>query len=146
MAFDFWDDVIKPAWYDVVQCNITDEMFNKLRYSLDSSLADKIEDKFVARDLLYLCQSEESEVFTNVGKHDTLAMMMTFCRSHAGVERFIQALRVSSSQNEIVVILLENIWHKMKDKHPARDLQEHSKLNVIFVQYIICMYVYLNTV
>ena len=145
MAFDFWDDVIKPAWYDVVQCNISDEMFDKLRYSLDSSFADKIEGKFVARDLLYLCQSEE-RVLTSFGIHSALAMMMTFCRSHSGVERFIQALRVSSPQNEVVVIMLENIWHKMKDKHPARDLQEHSKLNVIFVQYIICMYVYLNTV
>ena len=129
MAFDFWDDVIKPAWYDVVQCNISDEMFNELRLSLDSSLADKIEGKFVAEDLHNLCQSEHIELnsLNSFGTHYAVAIMMTYCRSHSGVERFIQALRVSSPQNEVVVIMLENIWHKMKDKHPARDLQEHSK-------------------
>ena len=123
MAFDFWDDVIKPAWHNVVQCIITDEMFDELRGALDVSLIDKIDNKFLAN------------VFSNLrkgnlryeGTHNVLAMMMTFHRSHSGVEHFMRALRVSSPDNEVVVIMLEKIWQQMKDKHPSAELHEHSK-------------------
>ena len=121
MAFDFWDDVIKPAWHDVVQCIITQEMWDELRGALDLSLIDKIEDKFLAIELRYL---------DNVGHYSThgvLAMMMKFRRSHFGVEHFMRALRVSSPDNEVVVIMLEKIWQQMKDKHPTAELHEHSK-------------------
>ena len=123
MAFDFWDDVIKPAWHDVVQCTITQEMVDELCGALDLSLIDKIEGKFLAKQL---CDLRKGNV-RHGGTHDVLAMMMTFHRSHSGVEHFMRALRVSSPDNEVVVIMLEKIWQQMKDKHPSAELHEHSK-------------------
>ena len=123
MAFDFWDDVIKPAWHDVVQCISTQEMWDELRGALDLSLIDKIEDKFLAIQLRNLRKSN----VRYEGTHNVLAMMMTFHRSHSGVEHFMRALRVSSPDNEVVVIMLEKIWQQMKDKHPSAELHEHSK-------------------
>ena len=123
MAFDFWDDVIKPAWHDVVQCIITQEMLDELRSALDSSLIDKIEGKFLAAQLREL----RMDNVIHYGTHEVLAMMMTFRRSHSGVEHFMRALRVSSPDNEFVVGMLEKIWQQMKDKHPSAELHEHSK-------------------
>ena len=123
MAFDFWDDVIKPAWHDVLQCDITQEMWGELCGALDLSLIDKIEDKPLGIELRNL----RSGNVRHDGTHDVLAMMMTFRRSHSGVEHFMHALRVSSPDNEVVVIMLEKIWQQMKDKHPSAELHEHSK-------------------
>ena len=123
MAFDFWDDVIKPAWHNVVKCIITHEMWNELCGALDLSLTDKIEDKILATHLLNLGKGNGR----HDGTHHVLAMMMTFHRSHSGVEHFMRALRVSSPDNEVVVIMLEKIWQQMKDKHPSAELHEHSK-------------------
>ena len=123
MAFDFWDDVIKPAWHDVVQCIITQEMWDELRGALDLSLIDKIEDKILAIQL----RNFRMDNIGHSGTHQVLAMMMTFRRSHSGVEHFMRALRVSSPDNEVVVIMLEKIWQQMKDKHPSAELHEHSK-------------------
>ena len=123
MAFDFWDDVIKPAWHDVVQCIITREMLVELCAALDLSLIHKIEGKGLAAQLRTL---RKGNVVHN-GTHEVLAMMMTFRRSHSGVEHFMRALRVSSPDNEVVVYMLEKIWQQMKDKHPSAELHEHSK-------------------
>ena len=123
MAFDFWDDVIKPAWHDVVQCIITQEMWGELRGALDLSLIDKIEDKLLANDLRYLRKGKVS----HYGTHGVLAVMMTCRRSHSGVEHFMRALRVSSPDNGVAVYMLEKIWQQMKDKHPSAELHEHSK-------------------
>ena len=123
MAFDFWDDVIKPAWHDVVQCFITQEMCDELRGALDFSLIDKIEDKLLANQLRNLRKGN----VRHYGTHHVLAVMMTFHRSCSGVEHFMRALRVSSPDNEVVVIMLDKIWQRMKDKHPSAELHEHSK-------------------
>ena len=129
MAFDFWDDVIKPAWHNVVQCIITHEMLDELCAALDLSLIDKIEGKLLATQLLSLRKGN----IRCKGTHSVLTMMMTFRRSHSGVEHFMRALRVSSPDNEVVVIMLEKIWQQMKDKHPSAELHEHSKkLNCYF--------------
>ena len=122
MAFDFWDDVIKPAWHDV-QCIITHEMCDELRGALDFSLIDKIEGKFFAAQLRELRKGN----IRHYGTYELFAIMMTFHRSHSGVEHFMRALRVSSPDNEVVVIMLEKIWQQMKDKHPSAELHEHSK-------------------
>ena len=123
MAFDFWDDVIKPAWDDVVQCIITQEMWGELCGALDLSLIDKIEHKLLATEMRYLRNGNGIAY----GTHHVLAVMMTFRRSHSGVEHFMRALRVSSPDNEVVVIMLEKIWQQIKDKHPSAELHEHSK-------------------
>ena len=123
MAFDFWDDVIKPAWHDVVQCIITREMWGELCGALDLSLIDKIEGKLLANEL----RNFRMDNVIYYGTHQVLAMMMTFRRSHSGVEHFMRALRVSSPDNEVVVIMLAKIWQQMKDKHPSAELREHSK-------------------
>ena len=123
MAFDFWDDVIKPAWHNVVQCIITPEMWDELCGALDLSLIDKIDNKHLA----YLMRSLRKGNARYKGTREVLAMMMTFHRSHSGVEHFMRALRVSSPDNEVVVIMLEKIWQQMKDKHPSAELREHSK-------------------
>ena len=123
MAFDFWDDVIKLAWHDVVQCIITQEMWDELCGALDLSLIDKIEGTFLPPQLRDLRKGN----LIHYGTHYVLAMMMTFRRSHSGVEHFMRALRVSSPDNEVVVIMLAKIWQQMKDKHPSAELREHSK-------------------
>ena len=123
MAFDFWDDVIKPAWHDVVQCIITREMWGELCGALDLSLIDKIEGKLLATALRNLRTGN----IRHYGTHHVLAVMMTFHRSRSGVKHFMRALRVSSPDNEVVVYMLEKIWQQMKDKHPSAELHEHSK-------------------
>ena len=136
MAFDFWDDVIKPAWHDVVQCIITDEMWDELCRALDLSLIDKIKGKFLADQLRGF---RKGNVRYN-GTHLVLAMMMTCRRSHSGVEHFMRALRVSSPDNEVVVIMLDKIWQQMKDKHPSAELHEHSKK--LYCYYCLLEYMY----
>ena len=133
MAFDFWDDVIKPAWYDVLQCIITPEMYSELCGALNVSLIGGIKDKYTAS---YMRSFSHGNV-KHYGTHNVLALMMTFRRSHSGVEHFLRALRVSSPHNEFVVMMLEKIWQQMKSKHPVREIQEHGKKNVIAIQYII---------
>ena len=140
MAFDFWDDVIKPAWHDVIQCIITQEMWDELCGALDLSLIDKIEDKLLADDLRILRNGQVS----HHGTHTVLAMMMTYRRSHSGVEHFMCALRVSSPDNEVVVIMLEKIWQQMKDKHPSAELHEHSKK--LYCYYCLLEYKYVDVI
>ena len=133
MAFDFWDDVIKPAWYDVVQCIITPEMLSELCGALDISLIGEIKDKNTALQM----RSYKYGNVKHYGTHEVLAVMMMFRRSRSGVEHFPRALRVSSPHNEFVAMMLEKIWQQMKSKHPVREIQEHGKKNVIVIQYTI---------
>ena len=136
MAFDFWDDVIKPAWHNVVQCIITQEMSSELCGALDFSLIDKIKGTHLVSQLRNFRKGN----ITNYETHDVLAMMMTIRRSHSGVEHFMRALRVSSPDNEVVVIMLEKIWQQMKDKHPSAELHEHSKK--LYCYYCLLKYKY----
>ena len=125
MALDFWDDVVRPAWYDVVQCSMIREVCGELGSECDSSSLDDRDYYCLAKAMRPLSPGTGSTDVLET--HAVLAMMMVFCRSHSGVEHFIRSLRTSSPHNELVVTILEKIWHRMKDRHPPTVIQEHGE-------------------
>ena len=120
MAFDFWDDVLKPAWFDVVQCKFSAELHRELCGEFDISLLDSIEKKTMREHFRAL---KNGNVAYKSSVSSTISNMMQYRRSRPGVEHFIRSLKLASSHNQHVTAILDNIWQQHKDKHPAKEAQ-----------------------
>ncbi|XP_065185889.1 uncharacterized protein LOC135816682 [Sycon ciliatum] len=126
MPFDFWDDVVLPAWHDIAQCQITHEALKKAAMALDEHHPR------ISRDLMLRGEVMTwKELFTNErsSEEDRLAVyvacVITFKRGPSGVQNLIQAIQSSSfPSNGVVGGVLERIWQARKNDHPDEDVKD----------------------
>ncbi|XP_065187463.1 uncharacterized protein LOC135818071 [Sycon ciliatum] len=126
MPFDFWDDVVLPAWHDIAQCQITDEAFKKALMAIDEH-HPRISRDPVLRT--YLMASKEYFSLRRSSEQNRLVCyvgwVITFKRGPSGVQNFIQDIQSSSFPSNVAVGgLLERIWKTRKNDHPDEDVKD----------------------
>ncbi|XP_065187476.1 uncharacterized protein LOC135818082 isoform X1 [Sycon ciliatum] len=126
MPFDFWDDVVLPAWHDIARCKITHEAFKKVVMAIDEHHPRISRDPMLKRNVLSL----KAEYTTaNSISEDRLAgyvsLVITYKRGPSGVQNFIEDIQSSSFPSTVAVGgLLERIWEARKNDHPDEDVKD----------------------
>eukprot|EP00117_Sycon_ciliatum_P030427 scpid97114/ scgid23986/ len=126
MPFDFWDDVVLPAWHDIAQCQITHEALKKVVMAIDEHHPRISRDPILKTHVLAW-----KKWYSNTGSSakDRLVCyvgwLITYKRGPSGVQNFIQAIQSSSfPSNGVVGGVLERIWKARKNDHPDEDVKD----------------------
>ncbi|XP_065187465.1 uncharacterized protein LOC135818073 [Sycon ciliatum] len=129
MPFDFWDDVVLPAWHDIAQCQITHEAFKK------SVMATDEHHPRISRDPILrghvMAWKEVIKTNERRSEKDTsrlaayVACVITYKRGPSGVQNFLQDIQSSTVlSNGVVGGVLERIWQARKNDHPDEDVKD----------------------
>ena len=127
MPFDFWDDVVLPAWHDIARCKIAHESVKNALMAIDEHHPRISRDPMLKRDVLdwkaeYTTANSSSEEVRLVGY---VGFSITYKRGPSGVQNFIQDIQSSSfPSNGVVGGVLERIWQARKNDHPDEDVKD----------------------
>ncbi|XP_065187464.1 uncharacterized protein LOC135818072 [Sycon ciliatum] len=126
MPFDFWDDVVLPAWHDIAQCQITHEALKNAVMAIDEHHPRISRDPMLIKSLMVW---KDHFTFARSSENDRLAvyvgLVITYKRGRSGVQNLIQAIQSSSFPSNVAVGgLLERIWKARKNDHPDEDVTD----------------------
>ncbi|XP_065187479.1 uncharacterized protein LOC135818083 [Sycon ciliatum] len=126
MPFDFWDDVVLPAWHDIAQCQITHEAFKKAVMALDEHHPRISRDPILRRHVMANKQHFANRRCSEKGRlAGYVGWLITYKRGPSGVQNFIQGIQSSSFPSNVAVGgLLERIWKTRKNDHPDEDVKD----------------------
>ncbi|XP_065186087.1 uncharacterized protein LOC135816912 [Sycon ciliatum] len=126
MPFDFWDDVVLPAWRDIAPCQITHEAFMKVLTAIDEHHPHISRDAIMKRHVLFFKEHFTSRRCVEKERLVTyVSLVIVYKRGPSGVQNFIQAIQSSSfPSNGVVGGLLERIWQVRKHDHPDEDVKD----------------------
>ncbi|XP_065187488.1 uncharacterized protein LOC135818092 [Sycon ciliatum] len=133
MPFDFWDNVVLPAWHDIAQCQITHEALKKVVMAIDEHHPRISRDPILKRHVLAWKKG-----YSNKGSSAEdrpvcyVGWLITYKRGPSGVQDFIQAIQSSSfPSNGVVGGVLERIWKARKNDHPDEDVKDPYFFNTV---------------
>ncbi|XP_065185888.1 uncharacterized protein LOC135816681 [Sycon ciliatum] len=126
MPFDFWDDVVLPAWHDIAQCQITHEAFKKAVMAIDEHHPRISRDPTLRGYVMswkeFVKTNRSSEVDMLAGY---VSCVTCYKRGQSGVQNFIQDIQSSTFPSNVAVGgLLERIWQARKNDHPDEDVKD----------------------
>ena len=125
MPFDFWDDVVLPAWHDIARCRITHEALENAVMAIDEHHSrisrDPVLRGYVMRWKKLIKTSKRSSEEDRLTAY--VAFVACYKRGQSGVQNFIQDIQSSSFPSNVAVGgLLERIWEARKNDHPEEDV------------------------
>ena len=106
-TFDFWDDVVKPAWHDIVGRKFTASSFTYLCSQFNLDFRDALRNDTLKIEMHRL---KSEVVCPEADAPFVICCMMHFFRSAEGVECFLDALKSASELNAGVWTILLSIW------------------------------------
>ncbi|XP_065185886.1 uncharacterized protein LOC135816678 [Sycon ciliatum] len=129
MPFDFWDDVVLPAWHDIARCEITSEALEKVVMATDEHHPRISRDPILRGHVM--AWKEFIKTNESRSEKDTsrlafyVACVITYKRGPSGVQNFLQAIQSSTFPSNVAVGgLLERIWKARENDHPDEDVKD----------------------
>ncbi|XP_065187460.1 uncharacterized protein LOC135818069 isoform X2 [Sycon ciliatum] len=127
MPFDFWDDVVLPAWHDIARCRITHEALENAVMAIDEHhpriSRDPVLRGYVMRWKKLIKTSKRSSEEDRLAAY--IAFVACYKRGQSGVQNFLQDIQSSSFPSNVAVGgLLERIWEARKNDHPEEDVKD----------------------
>ena len=116
-TFDFWDDVIKFAWHDIIEYKFSDQLFKELCQEFDLSYVDALENGALKKEMHRL---KSGDVPKDVDVPYVLCCMMHFHRSRQGIESFLAAFYEASRRNEGAWSIMNSIWKDHRKNQSSR--------------------------